>query len=370
MKTITILAFLLLGSCHSFGQAPVLYLNFVSHNEPKDSLQNATEYFQSKSKCLQLANLMTNKGAAWNLGTCDFFIDGALNHDSATTNPSDIFEELSGFPFDAHVEIDPRTKNHLGRNPADAVFLINSCGGTASSNLSGFTYYSSNLSQVDWFNYQDTLTGNVFGNKWKADVYWGAGSVPAHSNDLNDFGVWKPDTLGTTVATLESAFYVHNPARSVWYIGNGCTPKLDTMSNEQDFIDQLRNFTDSLQNGLLPQNKFYCATITVGQDEFGPNLFGKMAAICDSVNTWGTTRIQWATLTQKLNAFQAWQSSPDDYSQWLCGQTVSGINEVSGSEKVLIKIVDALGRETEYTPNTLLIYMYSDGTIEKRYVVE
>jgi len=36
----------------------------------------------------------------------------------------------------------------------------------------------------------------------------------------------------------------------------------------------------------------------------------------------------------------------------------------------VIKIVDYLGRETEFRPNTPLIYIYSDGTAEKVFRVE
>ncbi|MDX2360972.1 MAG: hypothetical protein QNK23_09210 [Crocinitomicaceae bacterium] len=48
-----------------------------------------------------------------------------------------------------------------------------------------------------------------------------------------------------------------------------------------------------------------------------------------------------------------------------------GIEEnQSSSKNELIKIIDTLGRETEDKPNTLLIYIYSDGTIEKVFRVE
>lgn len=42
-----------------------------------------------------------------------------------------------------------------------------------------------------------------------------------------------------------------------------------------------------------------------------------------------------------------------------------GILELSATEKTLIKIVDFMGRETAFTPNTALIYIYSDGTRER-----
>lgn len=39
-------------------------------------------------------------------------------------------------------------------------------------------------------------------------------------------------------------------------------------------------------------------------------------------------------------------------------------------EKKLIKIVDVMGRETQYAPNTVLIYVYSNGSIERVYHAE
>ena len=39
-------------------------------------------------------------------------------------------------------------------------------------------------------------------------------------------------------------------------------------------------------------------------------------------------------------------------------------------KKKLIKVVDLLGRETAIEVNKLLLYMYSDGTIEKKIIIE
>ncbi len=43
----------------------------------------------------------------------------------------------------------------------------------------------------------------------------------------------------------------------------------------------------------------------------------------------------------------------------------TGLGELIQSEKELIKIIDVMGRETEFKPNTPLIFIYSDGTIER-----
>ena len=47
-----------------------------------------------------------------------------------------------------------------------------------------------------------------------------------------------------------------------------------------------------------------------------------------------------------------------------------GISDLTIPSKSLLRILDVLGRKTTYKPNTLLIYLYEDGSAEKVYVVE
>ena len=47
----------------------------------------------------------------------------------------------------------------------------------------------------------------------------------------------------------------------------------------------------------------------------------------------------------------------------------TGINELSASNKQLLKIVDILGRESK-SKKGLLFYIYSDGTAEKKLIIE
>jgi len=43
----------------------------------------------------------------------------------------------------------------------------------------------------------------------------------------------------------------------------------------------------------------------------------------------------------------------------------SGLEELNLSKKELVKIVDLMGRETKMVSNTPLIFIYSDGTMER-----
>jgi len=50
---------------------------------------------------------------------------------------------------------------------------------------------------------------------------------------------------------------------------------------------------------------------------------------------------------------------------------ITGIHDIaSSSSRTLIKITDVLGRETKGTRNKPLLYIYNDGVVEKRIVIE
>ena len=48
----------------------------------------------------------------------------------------------------------------------------------------------------------------------------------------------------------------------------------------------------------------------------------------------------------------------------------TGVNELSANNKQLLKIVDILGKESSPNKNGLLFYIYSDGTVEKKLIIE
>lgn len=325
MKTAILFVLSIFSTC-IYAQSPVLYINFVSHNEPGDNLQQTIKFNAMNTKVLQLAAIIDSKGASWNLETCDGYPTAAFNLQGVNNN---IFRTITSIPYDDNIEIDPRPKTSFPTNfnIADTYRLLDTLGCRPTNTLGGFVYATSNQASqaIDWFNFQDTITGITYPwKKWKANLMWGAGSYQPHTNDLNDYGVWKPDTLSYT--TTFNSFYNHNPNRTVWYISNGCQPlyALDSTENEQIIISDIKSFIGNLQNGLLPQNKFYVQSVTINQSHFGPTLFQKITTICDSINSWGTNKVEWATLTEKFSLFEAWQiNTSQTHSQWLCGQSVS-----------------------------------------------
>lgn len=114
----------------------------------------------------------------------------------------------------------------------------------------------------------------------------------------------------------------------------------------------------ALPGGQLGNDGFYCcegsfaAFWTSSQDEFD-FLF----ASCFGLN-WNTEEIITAVLTkQYLFSIRCLKADP------------SSLSELTTS-KNLIQILDMMGRETSFKPNTPLIYVYDDGSTEKVFSVE
>lgn len=300
---------------------PKVYINFVSHNEPGDDLHQLSEFTPMVTKTLQFAALVDSYGAKWNLQTCDGFAKGALDFQGQASN---VFRTLMSGTYADNMEIDPRNKQTIYAEIADLYHIIDSLGGNPTTTLGGFLYFTNNATPEDWFQYEDTITGGDFPwVKWKCNLIWGAGSMfPPHVNDLNDYGVWMPDTIDD--------FYTHNSSRSLWYIGNGCQPlySLDSAEDETVVISLIRGIVDSIQYNLWPQDKFYNYSITINQSQFGPTLFTKLTRVMDSVNAMGTSKIEWKTLNEKFIEFGNWQiATSNEYSQWNCGETWNSIKE-------------------------------------------
>ena len=56
-------------------------------------------------------------------------------------------------------------------------------------------------------------------------------------------------------------------------------------------------------------------------------------------------------------------------TQQICGNSVS-VENITIQNKKLVKIINILGREVKKTRNTPLFYIYDDGTVEKKIILE
>ena len=140
---------------------------------------------------------------------------------------------------------------------------------------------------------------------------------------------------------------------------------------------------------LLPGSQYYVSCY-YKRESWGDSLFYFPSQACLSFNSGDTIR---TPITADLTSWHRYDTifsptTPATELELFCmNDTVCGIKidsiyitEISGEpiglyehspySKELVMILDYLGRETEDKPNTLLIYIYSDGTKEKVFRVE
>lgn len=349
-RIITLVLFAICLQFYAQVPTPTLYLTITSHNEPAEVYTTLATYTPTRDTLKKIVDMIYSKNAKYNMQTFPGFLQGSMIFEQATTTTTDIVEyanKIGGVPGNV-VEIDPRFKTTTLYNIADVSYSINLTGAQSSKNVGGFIYINTSpppLSYTagDWTPYTTTITAqNTPTYSWKPDVIWGAGSMPPHSNDANNYGVWKPRGKTDSVD-----FYCHDPNQTVWVQGNGCGWLLTPTTNVNSLIAEIRTEATKIRNGTYPANKFYNGHVMIDFKNFGTSTVTpafqmryELARVIDSINVMVSQgKIGWKTITQKHNAFLAWSAANSiPYSQWRCGQTVTltptcaqpnGINELN-----------------------------------------
>lgn len=147
---------------------------------------------------------------------------------------------------------------------------------------------------------------------------------------------------------------------------NGCS-SLEILTLDNNQIEELNcSGTPQLKQLTLYGNDLNCLNIQNGNNsnwylltvQNNPNL------TCIQVDD-----VSWAS--SNLNSWLDPQQTFSVDCSNACSDSFVGIGELNSNQpKELIKIVNLLGQEVEYTPNTVLIYQYSDGTSEKIFTIE
>jgi hypothetical protein len=91
-------------------------------------------------------------------------------------------------------------------------------------------------------------------------------------------------------------------------------------------------------------------------------LFGNPNLTCIDVDDENYSTINWTGSNIDPQVSFSTDCSND------CSSSLE-IEELNKTPKQLIKIIDMLGREIPFKPNTPLVYVYDDGTVERKVVL-
>ena len=148
-----------------------------------------------------------------------------------------------------------------------------------------------------------------------------------------------------------------------------CQSQIVSPCDSIDIVGSQSQLTMEVMSGINVNSPLYIVTTDfngyiVGEDSLTwTHDAWPIMALTDSIITCITYVNGVDTLTCCVEFF--WNGS-----FWAKMGSVTSIGEVGSLDKKLIKVVDVLGRETTINSNQTLFFIYEDGTIEKRYIID
>ena len=180
--------------------------------------------------------------------------------------------------------------------------------------------------------------------------------TPSPSWDCGATGCYDPGTGLGTYTSLSSC-------------QSNCQSQIVSPCDSIDIVGSQSQLTMEVMSGTNVNSPLYIVTTDfngyiVGEDSLTwTHDAWPIMALTDSIITCITYVNGVDTLTCCVEFF--WNGS-----FWAKMGSVTSIGEIDLFDKKLIKVVDMLGRETSINSNQTLFFIYEDGLIEKRYIID
>jgi len=259
------------------------------------------------------------------------------------------------------------------------------------------TYYDTlttciSYTLTDTAGYVDTLMC-CFSQYWDGSSWAVSGGNPTPSWDCPTNmpgGCYDPGTGNGQYATLAACQAVCGTPTPSWDCGatgcydpgtglgtytslsscqSNCQSQIVSPCDSIDIVGSQSQLTMEVMSGINVNSPLYIVTTDfngyiVGEDSLTwTHDAWPIMALTDSIITCITYVNGVDTLTCCVEFF--WNGS-----FWAKMGSVTSIGEIDLFDKKLIKVVDMLGRETSINSNQTLFFIYEDGLIEKRYIID
>ncbi|MBT4217501.1 MAG: PKD domain-containing protein [Flavobacteriales bacterium] len=187
--------------------------------------------------------------------------------------------------------------------------------------------------------------------------------IPTPSWDCNSTGCYDPGTgMGqyTTLAACQAICVstVSNACDSMTLVSTGGSPQTILMAEVPiSFMDIHYWITTAPDGTVLGEDSLWNShQIFNNMNNGQPYDTLNICITYIDNNTFNTCCVIWI-----------WDAN---LGVWAKMGSVTSIGEIDLFDKKLIKVVDVLGRETSINSNQTLFFIYEDGTIEKRYIID
>jgi hypothetical protein len=289
---------------------PILYLEFVVHNEANDLPKYNTSsitYKKYRDTIKILIDSIRVKKAKLNFQSDYTFLDGVYKYDSlfkSTTNYKNILQWMQQ-DNDNRIELDGHTHQDT-INYADTYYYHRRAGVTPSRNVGGFVYDTTLYPRIpgsNWFDMQVPIVGHQLGRDSlpvQFDVLWGGNSGKSgsggHGAEADYFGIFHPDTI--------TNFFQNYPSRHLVGLGNGCQNVLTDTTHVEFALSKINTLLNKLASGEFNKKGFYYTRIMMNVSELSMDNITKAAQLIDALNPYvAANRIQWKTITETKNAW-------------------------------------------------------------------
>ena len=160
----------------------------------------------------------------------------------------------------------------------------------------------------------------------------------------------------TQNTALTNLLCYSNQLTSLDVTQNTALTDLDCYNNQLTSLDVTENTALTLL--LCEVNQLTCLNVANGNNTFLTSFYAvnNPSLTCIEVDDVAYSAANW---TPYIDAGVTFSNN--------CSNACSsvGIEEYSNQPRKLIRIIDLLGKETTFKPNTPLIYQYDDGSVEK-----
>ena len=229
-----------------------------------------------------------------------------------------------------------------------------------SANLFGQNVYISDA------NFKSYLIGNSDINT-NGDTEIQVSEASAFSGAIFCAGLNISDLTGIEAFTSLTELYCGgNQLTSLDMSSNTALLWLACIDNQLTSLDVSNNtaltFLDCADNQLTCLNLANGNNTNIMQESFAATNNPNLTCIEVDDEEWSISN--WTDYIDPQTSFSEDCNYPEN-----CDDSSVGINELSTSRN-LIQILDLMGRETSFKPNTPLIYVYDDGSTEKVFSVE
>ncbi len=150
-----------------------------------------------------------------------------------------------------------------------------------------------------------------------------------------------------------------------WTSTNGGTPtsvqvelRFSIADNPANYPTTLNGNADATVNSLAAVNCAQGSSLYWGLNPANYNVMGTNTFMVD----YSSSSI--------INQLDNLPYAGDPFMRVTVTYAPSGIDELDNTAVEVVQITDLLGRETEFKPNTPLMYWYSDGTVKRMFTME